>query len=194
MWNPFKRKEKTPALVEYEDSQSLVKNESGAFPCEVASCNSNESLEIMPMSGDNTAIARNNGDKGGLTSVDAKLKVAEMGIDLAKQALDVYNTSLMVEQNIAAIRASSEVQLAQIASKYEFCRSTLEHVFKDRHSGLAAHYCVLDNAMKSNDREMVLAALRGISSIVVSSPLSDFKDVVNNWDSYSKEKPLELDF
>jgi hypothetical protein len=36
--------------------------------------------------------------------------------------------------------------------------------------------------------------LRGISSIVVTSPLSDFKEIVNNWDNYSKDKPLELDF
>ncbi len=152
-----------------------------------------ESAKMAYSISDNNSLQANQIFDSPMSS-NAQMKVAEMSIGLAHQAMDVYKTSLMVEQNIAAIRASSEIQLAQIVSKYEFCKSALDHIFQDRHSALTAHYCILNDAMKSNDRDMIIEALRGISSIVVTSPLSDFNEIINNWDSFSKKKPLELDF
>lgn len=181
MWNPFKKKN----VIE-ESSVSESVKEQALMPI-------NQEVEtgeiLQPVFETENEPMTNR-----VIPSSQEMKVVEMGVGLAHQALDVYNTSLMVEQNIAAIRAASEVQLAQIATKFEFCKSALEHVFQDRHSALAAHYCVLNDAMKSNDREMILGALRGISSIVVTSPLKDFTEIVNNWDSFSKKKPLELDF
>lgn len=176
MWNPFKsRKESIESESYYEKGGEIMPIESDLVQNQPTSQTEvQKSLLINPMEGN--------------------LKVAEMGASLASQAMDVYRTSLQVEQNITAIRAASEVQLANITQKFEFCKSALEHVFQDRHSALAAHYCVLGDAMKSNDREMIITALKGISSIVVSSPLADFKEIINSWDGYTAKKPLELDF
>lgn len=172
MWNPFKsKKEKTEALCP-------VKTNDESSPL------TNTSQFEEPAYAQNVIPAGTNRD----------MTMVTMASDLTHKAMDVYQTSLQVEQNIAAIRAASDVQLAQITSKFEFCKAALDHVFQDRHSALSAHYCVLGEAMKSNDREMIINALRGISSIVVTSPLSDFTEIVNNWDGYTKNKPLELDF
>lgn len=171
MWNPFKSKNEENAICPVDrNTEEKAQN------------------QIQSQESDNYPM----GTTPPMT--DKNLAVASMANDLALKALDVYQTSLQVEQNIAAIRAASDVQLAQITSKFEFCKSALDHVFQDRHSALSAHYCVLGDAMKTNDREMIIAALHGISSIVVSSPLSDFKEIVNNWSEYSNENPLKLDF
>lgn len=171
MWNPFKSKKEETALCPVDTS-----------------IEENTLTQITPQEPVNYPI----GTTPPMT--DKNLAIASMANDLAHKALDVYQTSLQVEQNIAAIRAASDVQLAQITSKFEFCKSALDHVFQDRHSALSAHYCILGDAMKTNDREMIIAALHGISSIVVSSPLSDFKEIVNNWSNYSQKNPLKLDF
>lgn len=179
MKNPFKRKTTDDEATEMGDAYDN---------------NPEPSNDDLTSSNDNCPPIEQDSDGNGELISYEKFKLDEMGVGVVQQAMDVYKTSLLVEQNIATIRATSEIQLAQIASKFEFCKSALEHVFQDRHSALAAHYCALDNAMKSNDREMILCALRGISSIVVTSPLSDFKEIINNWDDFSKKKPLELDF
>lgn len=114
--------------------------------------------------------------------------------NIIEQGLDVYKTSLMVQQHIEEIQSSTQVKLANIAAKYNICRGFLEATFAERGGALSQHYNVLDNALKSNDREMVIAALQGISNIVTANPLEKFTDLLNNWDSYSKSKPLELDF
>lgn len=203
MWNPFKKKNHT------EPADLSLYNNSGELSTSVEDNNSSESnnyavlqsslipavdAEVaLPVSADTPNVPDTNANDT-LIPTNPNMRIAEMGVGLAHQAMDVYKTSMMVEQNIAAIRAPSEVQLAQIVSKFEFCKSALDHVFQDRHSALAAHYSVLNDAMKSNDRELIIGALRGISSIVVTSPLSDFTQIINNWDNFSKEKPLELDF
>lgn len=51
---------------------------------------------------------------------------------------------------------------------------------------------VLDKALKSNDRELIIGALQGISSIVVKNPLEDIAKL-----AFALQNPkqrLELDF
>jgi hypothetical protein len=191
MWNPFKRKVSDKSKCENIDSDVIVCNDDAASSSgSIVPCQEYGDAQVVQSPGDVARMERN----GSTYPANEKRNLVGTGVGLAQKALDVYNTSLMVEQNIAAFRAASEVQLAQIATKFETCKLILDKVFQERQSALSAHYGVLDKAMKSNDREMIIGALRGISSIVVTSPLSDFKEIVNNWDNYSKDKPLELDF
>lgn len=185
MWNPFKsRKAESTDLVPTDNKEYADSNDY----CPVQQPSSPDVPVAQPLPGEAST------DMVPMSKAKAQIAMVEMGVGVVNKALDVYNLSTQVDRDIAAIRAASDVQLAQITTKFEFCKSALDHVFYDRHSALSAHYCVLEDAMKSNDRELIINALKGISSIVVTSPLSDFKEIVNNWDGYSKKKPLELDF
>ena len=66
------------------------------------------------------------------------------------------------------------------------------HIFGEREQALNKHYAVLDNAMQTGDREMVIVALQGISSIVVSNPLEQFTEMVKALED--PKAVLELDF
>lgn len=108
----------------------------------------------------------------------------------ANKLIDVYNTSLIVEQNIEAIRGATAVQLANISARFQLQQTALEHIFGQRQQGLNAHFETLNRALNSDDREEILASLRGISSIVTSSPLQDFEKFSEAWESNN----LVLDF
>ena len=45
----------------------------------------------------------------------------------------------------------------------------------------------LDKAVASNDRDLILASLQGISSIVTKSPLDDFEKFVELYNDPSQE-------
>lgn len=165
MWNPFKRKTNLPVI-------------SGPTELPVA--------EVVEPVEDISSLQ--------LIDGGANLKALEMCSSTINNALDVYRTSLLVEQNITAIKAATDVKLAQITSKYNLCRAMLEQTFKERSQGLNAHYAVLDKAVAAGDRELVIHALQGISSIVVSNPIDKFSEMVKNWDTYNKSNPLQLDF
>ena len=72
------------------------------------------------------------------------------------------------------------------------CKEVIQGTFGQREKGLQAHYQVLERALESNDREMIVASLKGISSIVVTNPLESFSNFIEAWNN--KDKPLELDF
>lgn len=113
-------------------------------------------------------------------------------VGLADKAMDVWRESKRIEQNISMIEAAKEVELQKIAAKFELCKEMLTQTFGQRQQGLNAHYKMLDQALASNDRTLIIESLRGISTIVASNPLEDFSKFVEAWND--KEKPLELDF
>lgn len=107
------------------------------------------------------------------------------------RAVEVYNHSLQVKQNIAAINAYTTVELNKIAAKYKSCEDFMNRVFGERKSTLDKLYGVLDRAIENNDRESLIAAMKGMSDIVTSSPLQDLEKFAELYNDTSK--PL-LDF
>lgn len=120
------------------------------------------------------------------------IETANMAMSIADRALEVWQESNRIEQNIAMIEAAKEVELQNIVAKFELCKEMLTQTFGQRQQGLNAHYQMLDKALGTNDREMIIASLKGISSIVASNPLEDFSKFIEAWND--KNKPLELDF
>lgn len=113
-------------------------------------------------------------------------------IDLGHKAMDVYNNSLMINRSIKELEGKRDVELAKIVAKFEQGKDVLTKVFGERQGALGKHYEVLDKALASNDRELIIESLRGISSMVASRPLQDFNAFLEAWDD--KSKPFELDF
>ena len=107
------------------------------------------------------------------------------------RALEVYDHSLQVKQNIAAIDAWTTVELGRITAKYKSCELFLNSTFSERRATLEKLYKVLDHAIENNDRDSLIAAMRGMSDIVTSSPLQDFEKFAELYNDTSK--PL-LDF
>lgn len=120
------------------------------------------------------------------------VETVNTAISIADRALEVWQESNRIEQNIAMIEAAKEVELQNIVAKFELCKEMLTQTFGQRQQGLNAHYQMLDKALGTNDREMIIASLKGISSIVASNPLEDFSKFIEAWND--KSKPLELDF
>jgi len=103
------------------------------------------------------------------------MTLASQGMSLIK---DIYAESKRTEQ----IKCYSQVKLAEIAAKYQFSKTYLEKAFAERGTALGKHYELLDKAMASNDRELIVAAMRGIGNIVTSSPLKDLMARINSDD------------
>ncbi|MCH5229591.1 MAG: hypothetical protein J1F12_06310 [Muribaculaceae bacterium] len=124
--------------------------------------------------------------------LQAGVAAFQQGMQTVDKVTDVWKYSKMVEQNIAQIQGATAVELARISAKFQNQQSALEGIFGQRQQGLSGQFAVLEKAMKENDRELLIASLKGISTIVTSSPLEDFEKLAKAWEDTSK--PLELDF
>lgn len=112
-------------------------------------------------------------------------------LDLANQVTEVYAESQRLNAQVDMARICSQVELAKIASKFQVTKHTIEKVFGERQSALSKHYDTLDYGIKNGDREIIIAAMHEISSIVVSSPLSDIQDFI---EAFNTEGAPLLDF
>lgn len=123
-----------------------------------------------------------------ITAANDFCNQANVGIEHITQ---VYQQSMQLKRDVAAINAWTDVELAKIAAKYKSCETFLNKTFGEREKTLNKLYDQLDKAIESNDRELIIMAMKGMSDIVTSSPLSDFEKFVDLYNNASK--PL-LDF
>jgi hypothetical protein len=114
-----------------------------------------------------------------------------MALDSTQNIVNMYSQCKQVKEHTEQMRILSQVETAKIIAKYKSCQDFLSKTFGERDKALTKHYNLLDKAVASNDREMILASLRGISSIVTKSPLDDFDKFVELYNDTSQ--PL-LDF
>lgn len=112
-------------------------------------------------------------------------------LDKATNIANMYKECVLAEERTKQVQAWGQVEMARTVAKFKTAQDFLEKTFGERDKALSKHYDLLDNAVKSNDRNLILAALQGISSIVTKSPLDDFEKFVELYNDTSQ--PL-LDF
>lgn len=112
-------------------------------------------------------------------------------LDQATNIANMYKECVLAEQRTKQVQAWGQVEMARTVAKFKTAQDFMEKTFGERDKALSKHYDLLDNAVKSNDRELIIAALHGISSIVTKSPLDDFEKFVELYNDTSQ--PL-LDF
>ncbi len=126
-----------------------------------------------------------------LTLVKANEQVVMQGLDLASQVTDVYAESQRLNAQVKMTEQWSQVEMAKTAAKFYATKELIERTFGERHEALSAHYRALDHALACGDRDLIVAAMHQISTIVTSSPLADFQTFVARFSD--KSQPL-LDF
>lgn len=152
-----------------------------------------ENTEIILTGSDNNQIGKIEKIASSLNSMSSNF---ESSFGMLHSSIDkiteVYRYSQDVKLQLAKINAAKEIQLKKTAASFQLCRQILDGVFGERQIAIKKSYEILDAAIESNDREMMLASLQQITNIVTSNPLqslTEFVKVINNPD-----ETLYLDF
>lgn len=123
-----------------------------------------------------------------MSSTEAMTQISGLG----HKIIDVYNNSLLINRSIKEIESKERIELNKLAQKYQATEFALTKVFAERQEALNAHYKSLEKGLQSDDRELIIESLRGISQMVSSRPLQDFNKLLADWKDTSK--PYEIDF
>ncbi len=105
---------------------------------------------------------------------------------------DIWAENRRLDKQMQFLEMQNEKQILVITKRYEMFRDILTAVFSERQVALSAHYKTLDNALASNDKELIIASLKGISSIVEQNPLSSLAEFTKILDN--ENDVLELNF
>ena len=111
--------------------------------------------------------------------------------NLANNIVDVYAQCKEAEERSERMRVWGQVKMAETVAKFKSCQMFLDRVFGERDAALGKHYDLLDKAVATNDKDLIIAAIKGISTIVTKSPLEDLEAFAKVFNDESQ--PL-LDF
>lgn len=109
-------------------------------------------------------------------AVNTNRDVINKTLDLASQITDVYSESQRLNAQIEITREMSKVEIARITAKFLNTKQLIEETFKERRFALNGYYEVLQKGMAENNSDLILAAMRDIGNVVVTSPLQDIKE------------------
>lgn len=130
--------------------------------------------------------------KNGLDTISQLSNQLSEHKDLASKYLDIYRMNTQCAMEIRKLELQNEVMIKGMTERYQLVRSVLSSIFAERQTALTAHYSTLDQALKNNDKELIIASLRGISTIVENNPLESFEKFTKVLDN--KDETLYLDF
>lgn len=97
-----------------------------------------------------------------------------------------------LDNQLKAIESHNKNEINRITKKYELAKDALQFIFGQRQTALNRHYETLDIGLKTDDREMIMTSLRGISTMISQNPLESFAEFCEVWDN--KDETLYLDF
>lgn len=130
--------------------------------------------------------------KAGNTLKTYLLEHPAEGVQLAKQYAEIWAMNKQYAKEISMLKESNEFELEKISKRYELARTALELIFSERTNALSGCYNTLEQALKNNDREIIIETLRSISKIVSANPLESFDLLTKAVDD--PNKTLMLDF
>lgn len=140
---------------------------------------------------DNNA-KRNGVQVAGIKAISSLKEWIDKNPDALTNLKELWTENKKMDYQLNALKIQNEKEIQLITKKYEQTREVLQMIFGERQTALNAHYATLDNALKNDDKETILASLRGISSIVSQNPLESFSEFCKVWDN--KDETLYLDF
>lgn len=117
--------------------------------------------------------------------VQANSAIINKTLDLASQITDVYAESQRLNAKVEMVKEWSKVEIAKTAAKYLTTKDIIEKTFSERSQVLGKHYRVLEEGLQSGDKDLILAAMHEISSIVTTSPLADIQNFIKRFEDKS---------
>lgn len=105
----------------------------------------------------------------------------------ARDIANFYTQCTAMKERTKQIEMMTNLELAKITAQYQATELFLTETFRERGKALQKNYDVIDYAIKSNDREMIIDALQEISGIVTTSPLRDLEKFAKEYNDTSKQ-------
>ena len=146
----------------------------------------------MDSQNENQVILVSEGQKSVARQILSEPVLLNQGMTLIRSAQSAWAENARMTKELEKIKEINNYRIIEMTERYALMRDTLSAIFGERFQALSAHYKVLEKGLESDNMELILGAIRGISCIVSTNPLENFqsfREALSN-----PNKPLELDF
>lgn len=116
-----------------------------------------------------TALAKLNGVTDVIPAPDI--------LNVMTKMQSAYKEHRVTEFEYKKIEAQKEVLITEITRKYDLYHYVFERIFDERKMAISKSFEIIDEGLKSNDRELINIGMQGLSKIVSSSPFANVEQL-----------------
>ena len=70
-----------------------------------------------------------------------------------------------------------DLLIAEVARPYDLYQSVFDNIFAERKDAVDKHFEFVERGIATNNRELIVHGLQGISTIVASSPFANIQEL-----------------
>ena len=118
-------------------------------------------------------------------------QLAQSGNELLstfERIISIRRDCEVMAQKTEQVRMITQERIVYTLAKFKQNQDIIEKVFGERDKALSKYYEVLDKALASNDRQMLLASMEQISKVVTTSPLAEIERLSKIYDDTSQPR------
>jgi len=117
--------------------------------------------------------------KGTLAKLNgvSKIMPAADAMSFFNSLLEAYREEQNLRRDLAKIEAMKDVVLTEITKRYELYHRVFDRIFDERKDAIDRHFDIIDRGIAANDKELIIEGLRGLSTIVSSSPFANLQEL-----------------
>lgn len=93
--------------------------------------------------------------------------------------IEAYREEQITKREIAKIDATKEVLLTEIKDRYTLYHKVFDAIFDERKDVINKYFDIIDKGVASNNNDVILQGLAGLSKIVTTSPFTDINTLSN---------------
>src|SRR5437016_1744730 len=120
-------------------------------------------MQIKPLS-KNQALVK-------LDGISKVMPAADV-LSLFTSLMEAYREEQYLRRDLAKIEAMRDVVLTEITKRYELYHRVFDRIFGERKEAIDRHFDIIDRGIAANDKELIVQGLKGLSTIVSSSPFA----------------------
>jgi hypothetical protein len=99
--------------------------------------------------------------------------------------VEAFREDRQVQREMASIDARRQVLIAEISGRYELYQSIFDRIFAERKDAVDMQFELVERGIQSNNKELIVHGLQGISAIVSSSPFANIQELAKSMESGS---------
>ena len=116
----------------------------------------------------------------------SKIMPAADALSFFNSLTEAYREEQSLRRDLAKIEAMKDVVLTEITKRYDLYHQVFDRIFDERKGAIDRHFDIIDRGIATNDKELIIHGLQGLSTIVSSSPFANLQELSNLLESGRK--------
>jgi hypothetical protein len=91
--------------------------------------------------------------------------------------VSAFREEQQTQRDLAEIEAKRDLLIAEVTRRYELYQSVFDNIFAERKGAVDKHFELVERGIATNNKELIVHGLEGISIIVANSPFANIQEL-----------------